>query len=166
MAGDIRKHTISALVENKPGVLARISGLFSRRGFNIESLAVGATQDPVLSRMTIVVEGDDRTIEQVTKQLNKLIDVVKVSDLTTLETVDRELTLLKVSVEPAQRLEVMQLAETFRGKVVDVADRSLIIEITGTQEKIAAMERLLKRYGIIEIMRTGKVVLVRGSQRT
>ena len=166
MSGETKKHIISALVENKPGVLARISGLFSRRGFNIDSLAVGATQDPALSRMTIVVAGDDRTLEQVTKQLNKLIDVVKVSDLTSLETVDRELTLLKVNVESAQRLEVIQLADTFRAKVVDVADRSLIIEITGTQEKISAMERLLKRYGIIEVMRTGKVVLVRGSQRT
>lgn len=166
MASAIKKHIISALVENKPGVLARIAGLFSRRGFNIESLAVGVTQDPKFSRMTIVVEGDDRTLEQVTKQLHKLIDVIKVSDLTGMETVDRELTLMKVNVEPAQRLEVMQLADTFRGKVVDVADKSLTIEVTGTQEKTAAMERLLKKYGLIEIMRTGKVVLARGSQKT
>ena len=166
MPGTMRKHTISALVANKPGVLARVSSLFGRRGFNIDSLAVGTAHDPELSRMTIVVEGDDRTLEQVTKQLNKLIDVVKVSDITNLETVDRELTLIKVSVDPAQRLEVIQLADTFRAKVIDVADRSLIIEITGTQEKISAIERLLNRYGIVEIMRTGKVVLVRGSQKT
>lgn len=166
MAGTADRHTITALVENKPGVLARVAGLFGRRGFNIHSLAVGTTQDPDLSRMTIVVEGDDRTLEQVTKQLNKLIDVVKVSDITQVETVDRELTLIKVNVDPAHRLEVMQLADTFRGKVLDVADKSLVIEITGAQDKINAMERLLRKYGIVEIMRTGKVVLVRGSQST
>jgi acetolactate synthase I/III small subunit len=166
MSVGANRRTITALVENRPGVLARISGLFGRRGFNIHSLAVGTTHEPGLSRMTIVVEGDDRTLEQVTKQLNKLIDVVKVSDITNTETVDRELTLIKVIAEPSQRLEVMQLAETFRAKVVDVADRSIIIEVTGTQDKISAMERLLKKYGIIEIMRTGKVVLVRGSQST
>ena len=160
------RHTITALVENKPGVLARVAGLFGRRGFNIHSLAVGTTQVPDLSRMTIVVEGDDRTLEQVTKQLNKLVDVVKVSDITTVNTVDRELTLIKVSVDPAQRIEIMQLADTFRAKILDVAERSLIIEVTGTQDKIDAIERLLMKYGIIEIMRTGKVVLVRGGYKT
>ena len=160
------RHTITALVENKPGVLARVAGLFGRRGFNIHSLAVGTTQVPDLSRMTIVVEGDDRTLEQVTKQLNKLVDVVKVSDITTVNTVDRELTLIKVSVDPAQRIEIMQLADTFRAKILDVAERSLIIEVTGTQDKIDAIERLLMKYGIIEIMRTGKVGLVRGGYKT
>jgi acetolactate synthase-1/3 small subunit len=162
----VTRHTITALVENKPGVLARVSMLFGRRGFNIHSLAVGTTQVPDLSRMTIVVEGDDHTLEQVTKQLNKLVDVVKVSDITEINTVDRELTLFKVSVDPGQRIEVMQLADTFRAKVVDVAEKSLIIEITGTLDKIDAMERLLLKYGIIEVMRTGKVVLVRGSNKT
>ena len=166
MTAETHTHTISALVENRPGVLARVAGLFGRRGFNIHSLAVGTTQDPDLSRMTIVVQGDDHTLEQVTKQLNKLVDVVKVSDITQSDTVDRELTLIKVHAEPAQRLEVIQLADTFRGKVVDVAEKSVIIEVTGTQEKLAAMENLLRRYGILEIMRTGKVVLVRGSQTT
>jgi acetolactate synthase I/III small subunit len=166
MSGPVNRHTISALVENRPGVLARVAGLFGRRGFNIHSLAVGTTTDPDLSRMSIVVEGDDHTIEQVTKQLNKLIDVVKVSDLTQMETVDRELTLIKVNADTAQRIEIMQLADTFRGKITDVADKSLIVEVTGRQEKIAAMERLLKKYGVIEVMRSGKIVLVRGSQPT
>lgn len=153
-------------MENRPGVLARVAMLFGRRGFNIHSLAVGTTHDPALSRMTIVVEGDDRLLEQVTKQLNKLVDVVKVSDITQMETVDRELTLLKVSVDASQRIEVMQLADTFRAKIVDVAESSMIIEVTGTLEKIEAMEKLLRRYGIIELMRTGKVVLVRGGNKT
>jgi acetolactate synthase-1/3 small subunit len=160
------RHTITALVENKPGVLARVAMLFGRRGFNIHSLAVGTTQAPDLSRMTIVVEGDDHTLEQVTKQLNKLVDVVKVSDITEVNTVDRELTLIKVNADPSQRSEIMQLTDTFRAKILDVAERSLIIEVTGAQDKIDAMERLLKKYGIIEIMRTGKVVLVRGGGKT
>ncbi len=160
------KHIISVLVTNKPGVLARVSGLFSRRGFNIESLAVGTTNDPAYSRISLVVHGDDRVIEQVTKQLNKLIDVIKVSDITHSETVLRELVLVKISAKPEQRTEILTVSNTFRGKVIDIGDSSMIVEITGHDEKIDAFIRLMKKYGIIEIVRTGKVVLVRGAATT
>ncbi len=161
-----RKHTFSALVENKPGVLARVAGLFSRRGYNIDSLAVGMTQDPGLSRITLVVEGDDRILEQVSKQLNKLIDVVKVSDITHIDTVDRELILIKVNAHQEQRQEIIAIASVFRAQIVDVGEESLILEMTGQQEKLTAMTNLLKRFGILEIVRTGKVVLVRGEKST
>lgn len=160
------KHIISVLVENRPGVLARVSGLFSRRGFNIESLAVGVTKDPLFSRISLVVDGDDRVIEQVTKQLNKLIDVIKVSDITHSETVLRELMLVKINAKPEQRTEILSVSNTFRGKVVDIGDTSMIVEITGQDEKIDAFIRLMKKYGILEIVRTGKVVLVRGAAST
>ncbi|MEW6203585.1 MAG: acetolactate synthase small subunit [bacterium] len=162
----IKRHTISALVENRPGVLARIAGLFSRRGFNISSLSVGETHDPQLSRMTIVVEGDDLVLEQVTKQLNKLIDVVKISDITRTQTVNRELAFIKVKVNSATRPEIMQIVSIFRGQIIDVGETSLIIEITGDEEKIAAIIDLMKGFGIVEIVRTGKVSLVRGAQST
>ncbi|MFA6448032.1 MAG: acetolactate synthase small subunit [bacterium] len=160
------KHTFSATVENQPGVLARVAGLFSRRGFNIDSLAVGTTQDPELSRITIVVEGDDRILEQVTKQLNKLIEVVKVSDITHVDTVDRELILIKICAKPEQRQEILSIATVFRAQVVDVGEESLILEVTGQQDKLTALSNLLKRYGILEIVRTGKVVLIRGEKST
>lgn len=166
MENEQKKHTFSALVANKPGVLARVANLFSRRGFNIESLAVGATQDPALSRITIVVEGDDRFLDQVRKQLSKLIDVFRVSDITAMETIDRELILIKVSATPAQRQEILSTASVFRAQVVDVGENSLILEVTGTQEKLTALTKLLKRYKILEIVRTGKVVLVRGEKNT
>lgn len=166
MATAQHKHTFTALVENRPGVLARVAGLFSRRGFNIDSLAVGTTQDPSLSRITIVVEGDDRILEQVTKQLNKLIEVVKVSDITHVDTVDRELVLIKISCTPAQRQEILAIANIFRAQVVDVGETSLILELTGQQEKLTALSNLLKHYGILEIVRTGKVVLIRGEKST
>ncbi|MDI6640067.1 MAG: acetolactate synthase small subunit [Methanocellales archaeon] len=156
------KHTLSVLVENKPGVLARVSGLFSRRGFNIDSLAVGVTENPEISRMTIVVEGDDRVLEQVTKQLNKLIDVIKVSDLMAEESVERELVMIKVVAEPKMRSEIMQIVDIFRARIVDVSPKTLIIEVTGDEAKVNAMESLLKQFGIKELVRTGKVALNRG----
>ncbi len=156
------KHTLSVLVENKPGVLARVAGLFSRRGFNIDSLAVGVTENPEISRMTIVVEGDDRVLEQVTKQLNKLIDTIKVSDLKAEESVERELVMIKVVAEPKMRSEIMQIADIFRARIVDVSPKTLIVEVTGDETKINAMESLLKQFGIKELARTGKVALTRG----
>ncbi len=156
------KHTLSVLVENKPGALARVAGLFSRRGFNIDSLAVGVTENPEISRMTIVVEGDDRVLEQVTKQLNKLIEVIKVSDLRAEESVERELVMIKVVAEPKTRSGIMQIADIFRARIVDVSPKTLIIEITGDETKINAMESLLKQFGIKELARTGKVALTRG----
>ncbi|HHW13767.1 MAG TPA: acetolactate synthase small subunit [Firmicutes bacterium] len=156
------KHTISVLVANHPGVLARVAGLFSRRGFNIDSLAVGETEDPAYSRMTIVVQADERQLEQVTKQLHKLIDVLKVSDLTREDAVSRELVLLKVFVaDAAKRTEILQIVDIFRAKVVDVAENSLMVEITGDEGKVEGLIQLLRPYGIREMMRTGKIVLTR-----
>ncbi|UZE92586.1 MAG: acetolactate synthase small subunit [Methanosarcinales archaeon] len=156
------KHTLSVLVENKPGVLARVSGLFSRRGFNIDSLAVGVTENPEISRMTIVVEGDDRILEQVIKQLNKLVDVIKVSDIKPESSIDRELALIKVEAGPKERSEVMQIADIFRAKIIDVGTKTLVIELTGDVSKINAMTDLLRRFGIKEMVRTGKVSMLRG----
>jgi acetolactate synthase-1/3 small subunit len=160
------KHTISVLVENRPGVLARTAGLFARRGFNIESLAVSTTEDPTVSRMTVVVSGPETVLEQIQKQLYKLIDVIKVSDHTNDLVVERELALFKVHAEPRTRGELMQLADIFRASVVDVGDKTFIIEATGDEEKISALEKLLAEYGLLEMVRTGKVVLVRGSKST
>ncbi len=156
------KHIISILVENKVGVLSRVVGLFSGRGYNIDSLAVAETQDPVLSRMTIVADADDRILEQIMKQLNKLIDVVKVQDLTGGDFVDRELVLVKVSSKPGCRAEIMQVAETFRARIVDLNSKSLTIETTGAQDKISALIELLQEFGIKEIVRTGRVAMTRG----
>ena len=155
------KHTISVLVENKFGVLARISGLFSGRGFNIDSLAVGETQDPTVSRMTIVVEGDDLLLEQVVKQLNKLIDVIKVIDMKGRERVERELVLMKVSASAKTRSEIMQIVDIFRAKIVDVDHNALTIEITGDESKMSGFFDLMKSFGILEVARTGKVALLR-----
>ena len=157
------RHTIAALVEDKPGVLARVAGLFRRRGFNIESLAVGVTEKEGISRMTIVVSGDDRTIEQVTKQLNKLIDVVKVSDVSA-NSVDRELALIKVSASPQNRAEIIEIANIFRARIVDVARDSMIIEVTGDEDKICAFIDLMRQYGIKEVARTGKIAMQRGAR--
>ena len=156
-------HTLSVLVENKPGVLARISGLFARRGFNIDSLAVGETHDPAVSRMTIVVRVDGRPLEQVTKQLHKLINILRIAELPHDASVERELALIKVGVGAGRRAEVIEVAEIFRAKVVDVDASSLIIEATGTPEKIAALEELLDAYDIVEMARTGRVALGRGA---
>lgn len=159
-----RLHTLSVLVENRPGVLARVAGLFARRGYNIESLAVSTTDDPKTSRMTIVVGGDDDTIEQITKQLNKLIDVIKVQDHTGEEVVERELALIKVDCELEQRPHVIQLVEIFRASIVDVGADTMTVEITGSSDKIDALIELLRPFGIREIVRTGKVILERGSK--
>jgi len=159
-----KRHTLSVLVENKPGVLQRISGLFARRGFNIDSLAVGPTEDPTLSRMTIVVNVEETPLEQITKQLHKLINVIKIQDLGSGERVDRELVLFKVSSPPEKRAEMIELANIFRARIVDVGRNSVTIEATGTKEKLQAMEDLLRAYGIRELARTGTVALSRGSR--
>ncbi|MFA4935976.1 MAG: acetolactate synthase small subunit [Candidatus Methanoperedens sp.] len=158
------KHTVAVLVENKPGVLARVAGLFSRRGFNIESLAVGVTENPDTSRITIVVSGDDRILEQVEKQLNKLIDVIRVSDIPPEDSVSRELALIKVGVDSTTRAEVMQIVDVFRAKIVDVGIKSLVVEVTGDESKINAMEQLLRQFGIREMVRTGKIAMNRGAK--
>jgi len=153
---------LAVLVENKPGVLARVAGLFSRRGYNIDSLTVGVTDNEYISRMTIVVEGDEHVLEQVTKQLNKLIDVIKVSDLKPVETVERELALIKVKAEPENRSEIMLIVDIFRARIVDVSPKSMIIEVTGDEDKINALTNLLRQFGIKEMVRTGKVAMIRG----
>lgn len=158
-------HTLSVLVENRAGVLSRVAGMFSRRGFNIESLAVGTCEEPGMSRITIVVNGDDAVVEQVMKQTNKIIDVIKVSDLTVHESVERELALIKVAAETgAARAEVMQIANIFRAQIVDVGTRTLVLQVAGDTDKIEALEKLLRQYGIKELVRTGKVALLRGSK--
>jgi acetolactate synthase-1/3 small subunit len=161
-----RKHILSILVENKPGVLTRIAGLFARRGFNIDTLAVGPTDDEAISRITLTLDGAVHPIDQVTKQLHKLVNVLKIRDLEPAETMARELALFKVSADGVTRTEVMQLCEIFRAKVVDVARRSLIIEITGTSEKVEAFERLIRPFGLIEMARTGEIAISRGRGET
>ncbi len=158
------RHTLAVLVDNKPGVLSRVSGLFSRRGFNIESLAVGMTEDPEISRMTIVVRGDDRVLAQVTSQLGKLIDVISVCDIPSSESVDRELVLIKVSADATTRSEIMQIVDIFRAKIIDVGTETLIIEVTGDRGKVRAIERMLKRFGIRELVRTGMVAMNRSTK--
>ncbi|MBU2601497.1 MAG: acetolactate synthase small subunit [Actinobacteria bacterium] len=160
------KHTLSVLVENKPGVLNRISGLFARRGFNIDSLAVGETEDPKYSRMTIMVDGQDQPLEQVTKQLHKLINVIKITDLDPATSVDRELVLVKVKATAENRSEIMQIAEIFRAKIIDVSKTMLVIEVTGTREKVGAIMKLLRPFGIVELVRTGRVAMSRGTELT
>jgi acetolactate synthase-1/3 small subunit len=157
------KHTVSVLVENKPGVLARIAGLFARRGFNIHSLAVGTTDDPSVSRMTIVVDLPDRPLEQVTKQLYKLINVLKVSELDPDASVERELMLVKVGAAADSRAQIIELVEVFRAKIVDVAPDAMTIEVTGVPDKLHAFEDLVRSYQIIELVKTGRVALARGS---
>jgi acetolactate synthase-1/3 small subunit len=161
----MKPHTLSVLVENKPGVLSRVTGLFSRRGFNIESLAVGTCEEPEMSRITIVVIGDDAKVEQVMKQLHKLIDVIKVSDLSENERVERELALIKVNAEPgSSRAEVMQIASIFRAQIIDVGAKSVILQITGDTEKIDALEKLLRQFGVKELVRTGRIGILRGTK--
>lgn len=157
------KHTISVLVNNQPGVLQRVSGLFGRRGFNIESITVGESEEAGLSRMVIVTTGDEKTLEQVSKQLYKLIDVIKVVDLSSNPMVARELALIKVSAEPSARPEILGVVETFRAAVVDIGPSSLIVQVVGDSEKIDAMVELLKPYGIRELSRTGVTAMIRGS---
>ncbi len=160
------KHTLVALVEDKPGVLSRVITLFRRRNFNIESVSVGHTEVQDISRMTLVVEGSKTQVEQVTKQLYKVINVRKVSDVTEDPTVDRELALIKVSAKPANRSEIMQIVDVFHGKVLDVTPAAMMIEVTGQENKIDSLVGLLKGYGIKEMVRTGKVSMVRGTIAT
>ncbi len=161
-----RKHILSILVENKPGVLTRVAGLFARRAFNIDTLAVGPTDDPAISRITLTLDGAVHPIDQVTKQLHKLINVLKIRDLEPTETLARELALFKLAVDGPQRTEVLQLAEIFGGRVVDVAKRSLIVELTGTDDKIEAFEALVRPFGLIEMTRTGEIAIARGRSET
>lgn len=156
------KHTLSVLVENKPGVLARVAGLFARRGFNIDSLAVGVTDRPEVSRMTVVVDVEEHSLEQVYKQLNKLINVIKVIDLPDENSVQREMVLAKVKADASTRAEVTQIVDIFRGKIVDVAKGTLSVEITGPGPKLRAFEDLLRPFGLVEVVRTGTVALPRG----
>lgn len=158
------KYTLSVLVENRSGVLSRVAGLFSRRGFNIDSLAVGVTENPEVSRMTIVVNGDEYTVEQVSKQLNKLIDVIKLRVLESSESVSRELALIKVNATAATRSEIIQIVEIFRAKIVDVSKSTLTVEISGGTEKVEALEDMLKQFGIKEIVRTGTIAIERGNK--
>ena len=155
------KHTISVTVENKFGVLSRVSGLFSGRGFNIESLSVGETLDPSVSRMTIVTRGDDRIIEQVIKQLRKLVDVLKVTDLTDLNFVDREMLLIKINATERTKADILRINEIFRGKIVDVSPNTYTFEITGDEGKIEAFVKLIQPFGVKEIAKTGKVAVSR-----
>ena len=161
-----RKHVLSILVENKPGVLTRIAGLFARRGFNIDTLVVGPTDDPTLSRITLTLDGAMHPIDQVTKQLHKLVNVIKIRDLEPAETVSRELALFKVTADGVARGEVMQIVEIFRGKIIDVTRRSVIVEITGTWEKIEAFERMVRPFGLVEMARTGEIAISRGRSET
>ena len=158
------RHIISVEVQNKAGVLARIAGLFSSRGFNIDSLAVGETEDPGLSRITLVTRGDESIVEQIRKQLNRLIDVIRVHEFDGEDYVERDLLLLKVSAPPAKRGELMQIADVFRGKIVDVGAKHLMIELSGPESKINAMIDLVRPYGISEMARSGRIALHRGAR--
>ncbi len=159
----MNKHTLAVTVENRPGVLTRVTTLIRRRGYNIDSLTVGTTEDPGISRMTIVIEGDDTVIEQVSKQLYKLVDVIKVVDITHEGLVDRELVLIKVKADNNVRADIVQLVDIFRARIVDIGRTSLIVEATGDRRKIDALEDSFRPFGIIELVRTGKVAMVRGT---
>ena len=161
-----RKHILSILVENKPGVLTRIAGLFARRGFNIDTLAVVPTDDDEVSRITLTLDGAVHPIDQVTKQLHKLVNVLKIRDLEPAETLARELALFKVNADGAARAEVMQICEIFRAKIVDVTKRSVVVEVTGTFDKVDAFEALVRPFGLIEMARTGEIAISRGRNET
>ena len=160
------RHVLSALVQNVPGVLAHISGMLASRGYNIDSLAVGETEDPNLSRMTFVVVGDDRVLEQVRKQLEKIVTVVRVDDISSREHVERDLMLLKVAAPPgSKRSEIRELVEIFRGRIVDVGEEEVMIEISGRENKVEAFINRMRPYGILELVRTGRIAMVRGQNR-
>jgi acetolactate synthase-1/3 small subunit len=161
-----RRHVLSLLVENRPGVLARIAGLFARRGFNIDSLAVGPTDDSSISRITLTVDGATHPIDQVTKQLHKLVNVIKIRDLAPDEAVTRELALFKISVDGDSRGQIMEYAEIFRGRIVDVSKRSVTVEVTGADDKIEAFERMCRPFGLVEMVRTGEIAVSRGRSAT
>ncbi len=160
-----KKHTISVLVENHFGVLARVSGMFSSRGYNINSLSVGETEEPSISRMTVIVPGDDNVLAQIIKQLNKLVDVIEVKDLTQDSFVERELVMIRVTASSAQRAEVIELANIFRAKVVDVSPDFMILEATGSEGKISAFIDVVRPYGIAELVRTGEIAITRSSEK-
>jgi acetolactate synthase I/III small subunit len=161
-----RKHILSIVVENKPGVLSRIAGLFARRGFNIDTLAVGPTDDDAVSRITLTLDGAVHPIDQVTKQLHKLVNVLKIRDLEPTQTLARELALFKISADGSARAEVMQICEIFRAKVVDVSKRSMVVEVTGTNDKVNAFEGLVRPFGLVEMARTGEIAISRGRGET
>jgi len=161
-----RRHILSILVENKPGVLTRITGLFARRGFNIDTLAVGPTDDEKISRITLTLDGAVHPIDQVTKQLHKLVNVLKIRDLEPDDTLSRELALFKISAEGSGRADVLQVCEIFRAKIVDVNRRTIVAEVTGGQEKIDAFERLVRPFGLVEMARTGEIAIARGRGET
>lgn len=156
------RHVISALVQNQPGVLAHVSGMLASRGFNIDSLAVGTTENPELSRMVFVVQGDDNVLEQARKQLGKIVTIVRVDDISSQNYVERDLMLIKIAAQPETRIEISLLVETFRGRVVDITDDTMMIEISGSEDKIEAFINLMRKYGILELARTGRIALVRG----
>jgi acetolactate synthase-1/3 small subunit len=157
------RHVLSALVQNVPGVLSHISGMLASRGYNIDSLAVGETEDPQLSRMTFVVVGDDRVLEQVRKQLEKIVTVVRVDDVSSTDYVERDLMLIKVSAPAGRRSEIRELVDIFRGRIVDVAPEVVVVEISGQEQKVEAFVELMRPFGIIELSRTGRIAMVRGS---
>jgi acetolactate synthase-1/3 small subunit len=157
-----RKHILSLTVENRPGVLARIAGLFSRRGFNIDTLAVGPTEDPDVSRVTLTLDGAVHPIDQVTKQLHKLVNVLKIRDMEPEETIAREMAMFKISAAVENRAEIMQFAEIFKARIVDVSRRTLTIEVTGSNDKIDAFERMIRPHGLVEMVRTGEIAIARG----
>jgi acetolactate synthase-1/3 small subunit len=168
-AGNIhtgRKHVLSVLVENKAGVLTRVAGLFARRGFNIGTLAVGPTEDESVSRITITLDGASHPIDQVTKQLHKLVNVIKIRDLEPEETIAREMALFKVSADGTHRAEIMQLADIFRGRIIDVSSRTVTVELTGTAEKIEGFESMVRQFGLVEMVRTGEIAIARGKSQT
>ena len=167
VSGNDQLHTISVLVENAPGVLARVAHVFARRGFNIESLAVSRTEDPTVSRMTIVVAGDDAAFTQMGRQIYKLIDVIKVIDHTRDELVGRELALIKVRAKTSEeKSEIMQIAAVFRANLVDISDETIMVEVTGNQKKVDGIQKMLEKFEILELVRTGRIVLVRGPKQT
>ncbi len=158
------RHVLSALVHNVPGVLSHIAGMLASRGYNIDSLAVGETEDPQLSRMTFVVVGDDRVLEQVRKQLEKIVTVVRVDDVSSQNHVERDLMLMKVAAPPGKRNEILELTEIFRGRIVDVAAEMVMIEISGKERKIEAFIEMMRPFGIVELVRTGRIAMVRGAK--
>lgn len=168
MNDEIRKHTLSVLVENRPGVLARVSGLFARRGYNIDSLAVSATENPTISRMTVVTMGDDRHLEQVIKQLDKLIDVINIFDHTGDDLIEREISLIKLKATSKNRSEIMQIASVFKADIASISsrDQTMILELTGDSNKVDAFLETLSKFSILEMVRTGTVALVRGARMT
>jgi acetolactate synthase-1/3 small subunit len=160
------RHTLSITVQDRPGVLSRVAGLFTRRGYNIESIAVGPTEEPGMSKMIIVVSGDDRSIESITKNVHKLVEVIKVTDLSQESMMERELALIKVTANANTRSEILQITNIFRARIIDVSENSVVVEVTGDEGKIDAMVNLFRPFGIKEMVRTGRIAMVRGQQKS